>query len=217
MVCITGPAVHSMTNGTASTADRHPPTANDTATNPSKQKAPQQPGPQPDEPKPQKQTPAASQPTPSAKSTDSKAAKIPLQAHANGGPPEPAPAAAEVPPTAEWTDESQQMLVRALKEIGKEIPDRSVLLLGHYSYHICATAACLCNFTRLMLRSCYFGLTATTIREPCISLPQQYLLLCCIIMPGNVQQAVILAAGGKEWPHWCQARLGRSARSDSGS
>lgn len=185
MVCITGPAVHSMTNGTASTADRHPPTANDTATDPSKQKAPQQPGPQPDEPKPQKQTPAAPQPTPTAKSTDSKAAKVPLQAHANGGPPEPAPAAADVPATAEWTDESQQMLVKALKEIGKEVPDRCVLLLGHCQYHICAIAACLCNFTHVLLHSCYFGLTAAIIRVPRKLLAQQYLLLGASSCPGT--------------------------------
>ena len=130
-----------MTNGTASAAERHPPTANGTATDPSKQKAPQQPGPQPDEPKPQKQSPVAPQPPPSAKALDSKAAKVPLQAHANGGPPEAVPAAADVPATAEWTDESQQMLVKALKEIGKEIPDRCVPV--QLQHHICAIAACL--------------------------------------------------------------------------
>lgn len=133
--------MHSMTNGTASAAERHPPTANGTATDPSKQKAPQQPGPQPDEPKPQKQSPVAPQPPPSAKALDSKAAKVPLQAHANGGPPEAVPAAADVPATAEWTDESQQMLVKALKEIGKEIPDRCVPV--QLQHHICAIAACL--------------------------------------------------------------------------
>lgn len=118
-----------MTNGKGSQAERHPPTANGVTTDPSKQKAPQQPGPQPDEPKPQKQSPAPA-PSPSAKTTGSKSAKVPLQAHANGGPLEAAPAAmdtaaaAEVPMTAEWTDESQQLLVKALKDIGKEVPDR---------------------------------------------------------------------------------------------
>ncbi|KAL3137123.1 hypothetical protein ABBQ32_006697 [Trebouxia sp. C0010 RCD-2024] len=120
---ISGPAVHSMTNGEAHPAERHPPTANGTATDPSKQKAPQQPGPQPDEPKPQKQAPTLHSP-PSANSPDSKAANSSLQAHANGGPPQSAPAAADVPATAEWTEESQKLLVNALKEIGKQVPDR---------------------------------------------------------------------------------------------
>ena len=117
-----------MTNGKGSPGERHPPTANGVTTDPSKQKAPQQPGPQPDEPKPQKQSPAPT-PSPSAKTTGSKSIKVPLQAHANGGLPEAAPAvvdsaAAAVPMTAEWTDESQQLLVKALKDLGKEVPDR---------------------------------------------------------------------------------------------
>ena len=122
-----------MTNGDAHPAERHPPTANGTATDPSKQKAPQQPGPQPDEPKPQKQTPTL-QPSPSANSSDSKAANGPLQAHANGGPPQPAPVAADVPITAEWTEESQRLLVNALKEIGKQVPDRCAQSTAYSSF-----------------------------------------------------------------------------------
>lgn len=129
---LSGPAVHSMTNGEAHPAERHPPTANGTATDPSKQKAPQQPGPQPDEPKPQKQAPTLHSP-PSANSPDSKAANSSLQAHANGGPPQSAPAAADVPATAEWTEESQKLLVNALKEIGKQVPDRCAQLLIDFS------------------------------------------------------------------------------------
>ena len=164
-----------MTNGTASAAERHPPTANGTATDPSKQKAPQQPGPQPDEPKPQKQSPAVPQPSPSAKSLDSKAAKVPLQAHANGGPPEAAPAAADVPATAEWTDESQQMLVKALKEIGKEIPDRCVHLLGpSLASYLCH--GCLHLHPYSWLHSCFFALSKRD--QSVLSL-----FLCCTIMP----------------------------------
>lgn len=114
-----------MTNGEAQPAERHPPTANGTATDPSRQNAPQQPVPQPDEPKPQKQTPTHQAP-PSANSPDSKATNGPSLAHANGGSPQPAPAAADVPVTAEWTEESQKLLVNALKEIGKQVPDRCV-------------------------------------------------------------------------------------------
>lgn len=164
-----------MTNGTASAAERHPPSANGTATDPSKQKAPQQPGPQPDEPKPQKQSPAVSQPPSSAKSLDSKAAKVPLQTHANGGPPESAPAAADVPATAEWTDESQQMLVKALKEIGKEIPDRCVCLLVHLQHHISAVAACLFNLVHFLhsgffsLSNCYQALPLCSACTACFS------------------------------------------------
>ena len=207
-----------MTNGTASAAERHPPTATGAATDPSKQKAPQQPGPQPDEPKPQKQSPAAPQPPMSAKSSDSKAAKVPLQAHANGGPPEPAPAAADVPATAEWTDESQQMLVKALKEIGKEIPDRCVRLLVHLQRHVSAIVTCLCNFFHFLV-SCFCPESPRTQLVPfmyCLH-SMSNLFLCCTIMPDQMQNAIMLNVGGKEWQHWCLARLGRSARSVSES
>lgn len=158
-----------MTNGKAHPAERHPPTANGTATDPSRQKAPQQPGPQPDEPKPQKQSPTL-QPPASGNSSDSKAGKAPLQAHANGGPPEAAPAAAEVPATAEWTEESQKLLVNALKEIGKEVPDRCAQCQA--SSASCMASFCLsdlkfgvwcrqesCSFA--MLQAC-FGCIADT-------------------------------------------------------
>ena len=106
-----------MTNGKVPHEEvRHPPTANGSSTtDPSKQKAPQQPGPQPQEPKPQKEqkpsTPSPNPPPPTPETAP--------QAHANGG----LPAAAPADP-AEWTEEQQAMLVKALKEIGKEVLDR---------------------------------------------------------------------------------------------
>jgi len=122
-VCVaglSGPAVHAVTNGKPAQEDiRHPPTSNGITTNPSKQKAPQQPGPPPEEPKPQKQqkpTTAPPSPTPEV---------VPPQAHANGGPPAAAAADTAAADPAVWTEEQQACLVRALKEISKEVPDRS--------------------------------------------------------------------------------------------
>ena len=120
---LSGPAAHAVTNGKPAQEDmRHPPTSNGTTTDPSKQKAPQQPGPPPEEPKPQKQqkpTTAPPSPTPEV---------VPPQAHANGGPPAAAAAPAADTAAADpavWTEEQQACLVRALKEISKEVPDRS--------------------------------------------------------------------------------------------
>ena len=128
-VGLSGSAAHAVTNGKAAPADtRHPPAANgSTTTDPSKQKAPQQPGPPPQEPKPQKQQKPTK--TPSTPLTPTPEVDLP-QAHANGGPPAaaaaaaPAASAAAAVDPAVWTEEQQAMLVRALKEIGKEGPDR---------------------------------------------------------------------------------------------
>ena len=120
---LSGAAAHAVTNGKPAQEDmRHPPTSNGTTTDPTKQKAPQQPGPPPEEPKPQKQqkpTTAPHSPTPEV---------VPPQAHANGGPPAAAAAPAADTAAADpavWTEEQQACLVRALKEISKEVPDRS--------------------------------------------------------------------------------------------
>ena len=122
---LSGPAAHAVTNGKPAQEDiRHPPTSNGTTTDPSKQKAPQQPGPPPEEPKPQKQQkPPTTPPSPTPD-------VVPPQAHANGGPPAAAAPAADTAAAdpAVWTEEQQACLVRALKEISKEVPDRSAAI-----------------------------------------------------------------------------------------
>jgi len=127
-VCIaglSGPAAHAVTNGKPAQEDiRHPPTSNGITTNPSKQKAPQQPGPPPEEPKPQKQQKSTTTPSTPPPPTPE---VVPPQAHANGGPPAAAAPAADTAAAdpAVWTEEQQACLVGALKEISKEVPDRS--------------------------------------------------------------------------------------------
>lgn len=117
---LSGPAAHAVTNGKPEQEDmRHPPTSNGTTTDPSKQKAPQQPGPPPEEPKPQKQQkPTTTPPSPTSEV---------VPPHANGGSPAAAAPAADTAAAdpAVWTEEQQASLVRALKEISKDVPDRS--------------------------------------------------------------------------------------------
>ncbi|DBA66447.1 hypothetical protein WJX79_001146 [Trebouxia sp. C0005] len=116
---LSGPAAHAVTNGKPEQEDmRHPPTSNGTTTDPSKQKAPQQPGPPPEEPKPQKQQkPTTTPPSPTSEV---------VPPHANGGSPAAAAPAADTAAAdpAVWTEEQQASLVRALKEISKDVPDR---------------------------------------------------------------------------------------------
>ena len=122
---LSGAAAHAVTNGKRAQEDmRHPPTSNGTTTDPTKQKAPQQPGPPPEEPKPQKQQKPTTTPTTPPSPTPE---VVPPQAHANGGPPSAAAPAADAAAAdpAVWTEEQQACLVRALKEISKEVPDRS--------------------------------------------------------------------------------------------
>lgn len=109
----------SMPNGTSST-------------DPSNQQVPQQPGPPTDEPKPQKPQ-QAQQDSAKPFKFDFNPAQQPQQAQqdpqANGThakPDTPATGGDDV-----WTDEQQQMLVKALKAIGKDVKDRYCQLLMH--------------------------------------------------------------------------------------
>ena len=94
------------------------------STHPTNQKAPQQPGPPADEPKPQKAQQAQQEGAKPFKfdfKPDQEAQQAAPQTNGVQQKPE-APASAENGDG--WNDEQQQLLVKALKAIGKEVPDR---------------------------------------------------------------------------------------------
>lgn len=114
-----------MTNGNATPEEQLQSMPNGTgSTHPTNQKAPQQPGPPADEPKPQKAQQAQQEGAKPVK-TDIKPDREAQQAapQTNG-----VQQKSEAPAGAEngdgWNDEQQQLLVKALKAISKEVPDR---------------------------------------------------------------------------------------------
>ena len=102
-----------MTNGSSSSqGSRQAPTANGTATDPSKQKAPQQPVAPPKQTKPQKQQSKHTEPPYRPQASP--------EAQANGSPSDGAAGS----DAADWSDDQQSLLIKALKEISKDESDR---------------------------------------------------------------------------------------------
>lgn len=103
------------------------------STQPTNQKVPQQPGPPTDEPKPQKGQQAqkdGAKPFKFEFKPEQQAQQAQQAApQANGSHAKPE-AAVSGDSGEGWSDEHQQMLVKALKAIGKEVPDRYCRLAG---------------------------------------------------------------------------------------
>ena len=136
-----GNAVRPMENGDASAEEQHQSTPNGkSSTQPTNQKAPQQPSPPTDEPKPQKaqqaqQNGTKTQKAQQAQQDDAKPFKFdfkpeqqpqqaqPAAPQSNGVHPKPE-AADSAASSDGWSEEQQQMLVKALKAIGKDVKDR---------------------------------------------------------------------------------------------
>ena len=163
-----GNAVRPVANGDASPEEQHQSMPNGTSsTQPTNQKAPQQPGPPTDEPKPQKAQQAQQngtkiQKAQQAQQDDAKPFKFDFkpeqqaqqaqQAAPQSNGVHPKPEAADSAASGDsWSEEQQQMLVKALKAIGKDVKDR---------YRMATVCSNLC-LTQSLFADCIITLHAT--------------------------------------------------------